>query len=248
MKPLIYISNKEIEDEAEKLLNEFDTKVLQTPQKIDIEQILEFLEGKERLSFDHEYLGETEHGESVAGKYYPTKHQILVDKNLFDSPNQVKHRVLRFTEAHELGHSRLHRKYYYQNPNQLSLFAEDQFEGEKLELITLNRTVEKIDLGQITLDVKNKIKEKKELARERQANYFSSALLIPRVTLRMLWQEQSLDMPIETTENHFEEQLDFVSRKFYTFFEINPIVMKIRIKKLEFVCIKNTKGNLILKN
>lgn len=244
MKPLIYISNKEIEIEAEKLLNEFDPKTLQSPQKINIEQILEFLEDKEELLFDYKQLGETEFGETVAGKYYPISHQIFVDQNLFDSSDQIKHRVLRFTEAHEVGHSRIHRKYYYKNPNQLSLFTEDQFEGDKQELITLNRTVEKVDFE----DVKNRIKEEKDLARERQANYFSSALLIPKQTLKMLWQAHSLDLPLEIPERYFEEHLDSVSRKFNDFFEVNPVVMKIRIKKLGFIRFENTEGNLMINN
>lgn len=244
MKPLIYISNKEIEIEAEKLLNEFDSRVLQTPQRIDIEQILEFLEGKEELQFDYKLLGETESGETVAGKYYPISHQIFVDQNLFDSDDKVKHRVLRFTEAHEVGHSRIHRKYYYKNPNQLSLFTEDQFEGDKQELITLNRTVERVDLE----DVRNRIKEEKDLARERQANYFSSALLIPKLTLKMLWQDHSLDLPLEIPEQYFEESLDSASRKFNDFFEVNPVVMKIRIKKLGFIRIANAEKNLMITN
>ena len=100
---------------------------------------------------------------------------VIIDRRLIEDSRQ-EHRC-RFTEGHECGHGIWHAQYFYRDPNQLSF----------LEPSTAPLVQCRTDLGKTQQRVNPKYWSDKERM-EWQANAMSSALLMPRPSVRRLFE------------------------------------------------------------
>lgn len=234
MVPIRFINHKVVAEEAEALLYRFNPKLLENAQTVKTDLLLDFLSDTQGLSFETTSI-DSLNGEPIAGQYWPTEHLIEINSLYYESEDIVKRRISHFTEGHEIGHAILHRRYFYQDKRQQCLFedVDQNVERKQDKLITLQRTIESENLQQLKMD-------EDELAMERQANAFSAALLIPQKPLFKCVCEMFGASEYKFKKNQYEEfkkTLDNVARRLNDIFDVNPIVMRIRLQRLKIVYI-----------
>lgn len=126
------MSNKEIDDDAEMFILDFDAELLQNPREVDIERFVEYylrltpeynnlthcglILG--RMVFNDSdkipiYDADTKRAEYIFAK----KGTVMIDNTLLDD----EHRF-RSTMGHESGHWIYHLSYYHIDPYQMTLF------------------------------------------------------------------------------------------------------------------------------
>ncbi|MGD9880358.1 MAG: ImmA/IrrE family metallo-endopeptidase [Reyranella sp.] len=164
-----YLSEDEIEKEAELLLAEY-AETTGTPFKlpVPVEEITTYHLAL-RLGFAN--LHETlripmlRDQPDILGAIWVDREAILIDRSLDPKHNPSTAGRYRFSVAHEIGHWRLHRSYVAKDANQASLFDGS---AEPTVICRSSQAKEPI---------------------EWQANFFSSCLLMPRHRVHKEWQE-----------------------------------------------------------
>jgi Zn-dependent peptidase ImmA (M78 family) len=184
------LSKKEIYAIAEDFVGDFQPAALVNPQPIDVEAFLELYLGMtpdfQYLSHNGIYLGMTVFNDTDKVPVYVPQmncadyisakaHTVIIDRRLIEDDRQ-EHR-LRFTQAHEGGHGIFHDDYFHRDPNQLSFLESDTAP------IIQCRT----DMGSNQRRVDPKYWTDKE-SMEWQANAFSSAFLMPRPSVRKIFE------------------------------------------------------------
>lgn len=174
------LSKEEIDVFAERYLLDYKPELMNKPQQIDIDDFAEnylgLIQDYQYLSNNGLYLGMMVFKDTKKiPVYIPEKNQaeyleakartVIIDNSLLNERQEHRYR---YTMGHECGHDICHKSYYVKEiPNQISLFKE------------------KIDLPLIRCRVFNKgsknIKKWSDMEwMEWQANYMSSALLMPK--------------------------------------------------------------------
>jgi Zn-dependent peptidase ImmA (M78 family) len=177
-----YITYEALDDYAEALVRDFSPEHMCAPVQIDVDRFLEYYLGLNldfhRICYDRKILGLTAFNDGLicvlnedTGKPMdiPIKTgTVIIDPSL--SKKRSIHR-LRFTMMHEGSHWLIHKKAFSQdNPYGKVGILENQYLAAKVGRIDYSRS----------------LKENTENERmERQADFLSSAILMPRSTLRM---------------------------------------------------------------
>lgn len=184
------LSKKEINDAAEAFVLDFQSSALRQPEPLDIEGFMELYLGMipdfQYLSHNGIYLGMTIFNDTDKVPVYdPLNNRaeyihadantVIIDRRLIEDDRQA-HRC-RFTEGHECGHGIWHTQYFYRDPNQLSF----------LEPSTAPIIQCRTDMGKVQRRTDPKYWTDKERM-EWQANATSSALLMPRPSVRKLFE------------------------------------------------------------
>lgn len=182
----LYMLGKEnIENESENILRKFCPECLTEPKEIDVERLIEDMGLNlcyAKMSENSEILGAFVFNKGVIPTYSNNNFEnalysektIIIDSAIAENDDPR----LRFTYGHELGHYVTQYDIFHINENQLTLF---DFDYEQENAVICKR--ESIGFGNIFKGKKSL--ETKEDWQEWQANYFSSALLIPKCTLKI---------------------------------------------------------------
>ena len=183
----LYMLGKEnIENESENILRQFCPECLTEPKEIDVEKLIEDMGLNlyyAKMSENSEILGVFVFNKGVIPTYVENHFEntiydeksIIIDSTIAENDDPR----LRFTYGHELGHYVTQYDIFHINNNQLSLF--DVIEGDNNAVICKRESI-----GFGGLFKERKSLETKEDWQEWQANYFSSTLLIPKCTLKIV--------------------------------------------------------------
>ena len=231
----------EIDDLAEKILQDYNPQSLEKPCCLDIEHFSECYAG---LEMDYQDLT---HNQSILGMmvfndcYIPVydadnnkakrisvnEGTILIDNSLL---NDEQLRRGRFTHAHEVGHWLLHRNIYRFNRNQISLF---ELQSENEPFIKCRKTdIESNGRRQLTTD---------DDWIEYQADNMASSLLMPKRVIIKLVLERFKSASIKNNYyeigTDFEQDLwaDVLTREIADIFDVSIVAVKIRLKNLNLV-------------
>lgn len=184
------LSKKEINAAAESFVADFQLSAIRQAEPLDIEGFMELYLGMtpdyQYLSHNGIYLGMTVFNDTDkvpvfdpqtnrAEYIHAGANTVIIDRRLIEDSRQ-EHRC-RFTEGHECGHGIWHTQYFYRDPNQLSF----------LEPSTAPLIQCRTDLGKAQQRTDPKYWSDKERM-EWQANAMSSALLMPRPSVRKLFE------------------------------------------------------------
>ncbi|TCT14605.1 uncharacterized protein DUF955 [Natranaerovirga pectinivora] len=174
------LSKSEIDYIAEQFILDYKPEAMKTPMEIDIDDfVLNYLGLKQDfhyLSHNGVYLGMTVFNdtnkvpvyvpETNSAEYISAKARtVIIDNNLLDDGQEPRYR---YTMGHESGHDIFHSQYFAYDPNQLSLFENE------VEPMIQCRAVAANGKAKPT----RKWDDKDSM--EWQANYFSSAMLMPK--------------------------------------------------------------------
>lgn len=174
------LSKPEIDAIAENFISDFNPEAMEKPMEIDIDSFaLNYLSLKQDfqyLSHNGIYLGMTVFNdtnkvpvyvpETNTAEYVSAKARTVIDNNLLEEDQEYRYR---YTMDHEGGHDILHRPYFSYDPNQISFFDADVAEPLiQCRAIPLNGKVKPV----------SQWNDKDSM--EWQANYLSSALLMPK--------------------------------------------------------------------
>jgi len=182
-----YLTNDCLEEYAEALVADFAPERLHTPGQLDVDKLIEFYLGLSvefhRICYDRQVLGMTAFNDGtidvtneVTGlpEPLPVKEgTIVIDTSLTAKRNVPR---LRFTMVHEgAGHWLLHRKAFSaDNPFGPAGIYENQYLAAK----------------EGRMDYSRSNKDKTDVDRmERQADFFASAVLMPRPALRNVYRD-----------------------------------------------------------
>ncbi len=237
-----YVSDEEIEKDAEALLSEFArTRGATISLPVPIDDVIEkYL--KLRIDFDdlHRILevprSKGTDQPDILGAIFFAEKRIIIDETLDPDENPSKEGRYRYTTAHEVGHWRLHRQ----------LFTADPAQGSLLDVPTVPSVVCR------TSDAKARI--------EVQADVYASCLLMPRKLVFAAWNEAFPDgkprilPPAVPTVHPFaevqriarkfpnakftesdEQVLNTFSKPFAEQFLVSAVAMRIRLEKLGLI-------------
>lgn len=225
------LSHKEIEDDAENFIRDFDVEILERPRELDIERFVEYYL---RLSMDYNNLSNCG---LILGRmvfndtdkipiYDPERGRaeyisaergtIMVDNTLLDD----EHR-LRSTLGHEAGHWIYQKSYFCTDSNQLTLFD----------------TADKVGTACRKSDIEGGDGTKRTLSTdhdwlEHQAKYFSAAILMPRQAMRVVCGDEAMRRNLTAEDPGFEEI--FLANHVAEVFNVSVESARIRIKQLEY--------------
>lgn len=233
---LYILSKKDIDFEAEEILKEYYPQALESPCEVPVDFIIEAMGINliyRKLSMHKEILGGCifDAGRipifDSDGKRYDEIFQpntIIINSDLVDD-NDIRYGS---TSGHELGHYVTQGDFYKKNINQLSLFEPEN-----------NDTAIICKRENISIDVMFRERKKLESRSdwmEWQANYFSTAITVPKTTLF-----NCLNYYIEKYKNCYDkcplnhlsmgelqELVDNLANKFH----VSPILMIYRLKNL----------------
>lgn len=236
------LRQQDIEDLAEDILSEFKPDLLLNPQAVPIEFLIEAylnldVDYKD-LSLDKSILGLTTFGDGYITifneenkvEYLPVNSgTIIVDNELLDeNPGR-----LRFTYAHEASHWILHRHMFESDPNQLTLFQEEQ---EAQSIKCLNRDVENMFASNKTLSSDSDWLEW-------QADSMGASLLLPKTTFKLAFGQRLKsygikDLPLILSGK--EEKIYYlILNEMSQLFNVSKQAVQVRLSKLKLVQ-KNT--------
>lgn len=236
---LFILKSEDIENEVENILNQYCPTCLEEPKEIDVEKLIEDMGLNlyyANMSKNSEVLGAFVFNKGVIPTYiddvleckkYDEK-TIIIDSKIAEEEDPR----LKFTYGHELGHYVTQYDLFHVNNNQLSLF---DIVEEKQTAVICKR--EKVN-PENTLNKRKKL-ETKEDWQEWQANYFSSALLIPKCTLRIALKDY-LDnydvMDQNPLLNRLEEdKLKSLINDLSEIYNVSFEMMKNRLKTLKYL-------------
>ena len=190
------LSRQDIDHHGERFVHDFIPEAMRTPMPIDIDRFITKYLG---LNLEYQYLS---HCGAYLGMlvfndtkslpvYNPHKNEaayihvsantVIVDNSLLDDENEHRYR---FTGGHEAGHGIFHAQYYGYNRNQISFFSrEDDLPIVKCRAATIQNAG---SLKKVEFDTDQEWMEW-------QANYFASALLMPRSMVKKLVEEYDGD-------------------------------------------------------
>ena len=178
------LSKQELDDFAEMFINDYKPELLRIPQKIPIDKFIEFyldifLDYK-NLSIDGSVLGLIAFNDGcleVLNTSYEREiiitdaGTIIIDNMLLTRKQEKRYR---YTLGHEAGHWIFHRHRYETDPNQLKF----NYDVSEYKPAVSYRCLEK-NIGEISRYSKFSTDEDWQ---EWQADYFSSAILLPKST------------------------------------------------------------------
>lgn len=184
------LSNKEIDTQAELLIEDYDSSLLSKPRAIDVE---DFAENYLGLHFHYTDLS---HSGFIWGRMVFNDAKIIVYNSSTERPDEepvdgntivIDNRLLdekmehafRSTVMHEVGHAIYHDEYYYIDCCQLPIDEENEFEH-----LPCTSCEAKSIIGS-TGNASRKLKTDTEWI-EHQAKYFSAAALMPRRSMQLL--------------------------------------------------------------
>lgn len=225
------LSHKEIEDDAENFIKDFDVEILERPRELDIERFVEYYL---RLSLDYNNLSncglilgrmvfnDTDKipiydAERGRAEYISAERgTIMVDNMLLDD----EHR-LRSTLGHEAGHWIYQQSYFCTDANQITLFD----------------TVDRVGTACRKSDIEGGDGTKRTLSTdhdwlEHQAKYFSAAILMPRKAMRVVCGDEAMRRNLAAEAPGFEEI--FLANHVAEVFNVSVESARIRIKQLEY--------------
>lgn len=225
------LSHKEIEDDAENFIKDFDVEILERPRELDIERFVEYYL---RLSLDYNNLSncglilgrmvfnDTDKipiydAERGRAEYISAERgTIMVDNMLLDD----EHR-LRSTLGHEAGHWIYQQSYFCTDLNQITLFD----------------TVDRVGTACRKSDIEGGDGTKRTLSTdhdwlEHQAKYFSAAILMPRKAMRVVCGDEAMRRNLTAEAPGFEEI--FLANHVAKVFNVSVESARIRIKQLEY--------------
>ena len=173
-----YLTKKEMDEIAEGFICDFCPEAMRTPMQIDIDSFAQNYLGLKQdfqyLSHNGVYLGMTVFNDTDKVVIFnPDKWKadyisaeartIIIDNNLLEENQEHRYR---FTMGHECGHDIYHTQYFGYAPDQMSLL-EDREPMIKCRIVNTNS------------NKKPAVWDDKSTM-EWQANYFASALLMPK--------------------------------------------------------------------
>lgn len=224
------LSHKEIEDDAENFIKDFDVEILERPRELDIERFVEYYL---RLSLDYNNLSncglilgrmvfnDTDKipiydAERGRAEYISAERgTVMIDNMLLDD----EHR-LRSTLGHEAGHWIYQKSYFCTDSNQLTLFD----------------TVDRVGTACRKSDIEGGDGTKRTLSTdhdwlEHQAKYFSAAILMPRKAMKVVCGDEAMRRNLTAEAPGFEEI--FLANHVAEVFNVSVESARIRIKQLE---------------
>ena len=150
-----FLTERQLEDEALLLLAEYGREQCEvTAPPVPIDEIIEI---HLKLTFELKDMTALLGHRDIHGALWINRKLVGVDQSLDPSVYPTMLGRYRFTLAHEAAHSRLHRQYYLQNPNQKLLLSES--ETKPAYICRSSEGTKPV---------------------EWQANYFAACLLMPR--------------------------------------------------------------------
>jgi len=175
-----------LEDYAERLVQDFAPEFLKTPGIIDVDAFLEYYlhltVDFHRISYDRQILGMTAFNDGTVDvlceetgqieQIFVKKGTVIIDTSLSTKRNVPR---LRFTMTHEGMHWLIHREAFdIKNPFGPAGIYENQFLAAKEGRVDYSRSM----------------KERTDIDRmERQADFLSSAFLMPRPAMQEAYRE-----------------------------------------------------------
>lgn len=230
------LSKEEIENIAEKFLMDFNPETLVTPQPIDEDRFLTEYLGLEQdfqyLSHCGCYLGMlvfndtnkvqvydiyTERAEYISAK----AGTVIIDNTLLEEGQEQRYR---FTAIHEAGHWIFHRKKYYRDMAQISLF--DFLDMPNIQCRT------------VSVDPKFKPIHKWDDndTMEWQANYFSSAILMPKsMVLKICNNEDYIEHLRLMSWGDGKRYNELLIRKISNTFNVSKQAAEVRLNNLKII-------------
>jgi|OM-RGC.v1.009501609 Zn-dependent peptidase ImmA (M78 family) len=234
------LSQQEIDNMAEALLMDYDPELLEQPTSLDIEMFSESYVELEMdykdLTPDQSILGATVFGDGYTKVYDFDKGEmvpipvvegtVIIDNSLLN-PEQLRRG--RFTLGHEIGHWLFHRHMYIVDKNQITLF-DDLPETEPIIKCRNN-------------DIENPGRklETDDDWMEWHADYFASALLMPKTTFKKA--VQKMFMQVGLLDSYYrlgtDHDLDLwalqLPRDLADIFNVSVAAARIRLKKLGII-------------
>ena len=194
MSEIEYLSRENIELKSEEVIEYFDIIVLEKPTFTPMIEFLSKTQEKTKLEvYLEDDLGFSMNNRKILGKFSIKPRVIFIDKIL---NNDIR---FNFTVGHEYGHFVLHRKL------DLSKINYNVFEDTEVDLVTGEK----------------KFKTDRHWL-EWQANFFSSAILMPRATFK--WQLINIQ---EELDIHRNQGILYVNKDAESIRLYNQIVSKI---------------------
>lgn len=214
-----FLPEKHIEDEAMLLIAEYGRdheEITAPPVPVD-----ELLEVQCKLTVEVEDLRGLFKNDDVLGAIWFKDGLVRVDRTLDPHDRPAMLGRFRFTLSHEVGHWRLHRKHYREDPAQAHLF------GGRGAPAFVCRSSEKPPV-------------------EWQADTFASYLLMPKKLIVAAWQQWrggldpvALDtLPASSGHDHRDPgdlRLEQFCKPMAETFEVSAEAMRIRLEKLGFL-------------
>lgn len=222
------LSKEEIEIIAHKFVRDFQPEALSEPQELKMEEFIEcylkMTPDYQYLSHNGVYLGMTVFNDTDFVPVYSTEtgraeyihadaRTVIVDRRLIEDPKQ-EHRY-RFTLGHEGGHDVFHTAVFAYNPNQTCMF-EDAHPPMIQCRIDAGKTNKKDPRIWTDTD-----------SMEWQANYFSSALLMPGDMVRVVHARNAGNDPIY---QNYQAINDMAST-----FNVSPEAALYRLRELKLI-------------
>lgn len=174
------LNKQEIDIIAEQFIKEFNPQALKIPMEINIDSFVLYYLGMKQdfhyLSHNGIYLGMTIFNdtdkvpvykpETKTAEYISAKARtVIIDNNLLEEDQEHRYR---YTMGHEAGHDIFHQLYFNYDPNQITLFDTIEEPIIQCRAVSLNGVTKHVDQWS----------DKDSM--EWQANYFSSAVLMPK--------------------------------------------------------------------
>lgn len=235
------LSMKEIDGFAEAILTDFNAFLLNEPTPVDMESFIEFYLG---LTMDYQDLS---HNRSILGmtvfsdcrlpvfdkengtvKIIPVQEKtVLIDNSLLEDGQEPR---CRFTLGHEAAHWILHRHRYLVNKDQTTLFN-----------IPASQPLVKCRQADGEQDNRRKVLATDYDWMEWQADYMSSALLMPKPTFqktaRFVLRRAGVKEGYLTkgVSNELDAIAEYLPRKMAEVFHVSLQAAKIRCDKLGLI-------------
>ncbi len=245
------LSKKQIEEFAEAILTDYNPQLLNRATSIDIEHFAEYYLGLEMdyatLSKNCSILGMIVFNECSIKVYETEKYHetilhvkegtILIDASLCEQ-NQLQRG--RFTVGHESSHWILHRYIYQKYKNQISI----DFDDKKCIIRCFRRDIENAFRKNIFSTDSDWI--------EWQADYMSSALLMPKRTFSLavekIFKKYGIHQKyvIKGIDNDLDIFIEILPELLAEIFDVSKQAASIRLEKLGFIRDKSSASQISL--
>jgi len=210
------LSAEFIEMRSEQLLTHFNPNIFDQVKATPLMDLADFLTQRHQVIFHfEEHLGFSENGARILGAFNLKKRVIIVDSSL-----KADEHKFNFTLAHELGHLALHRN--------LKIVYDDESDGSS---DTINERIGSSKHFKTEADWI-----------EWQANYYASALLMPKQTFisGLIFHQRQLGISRvgkiflddqRRNQSDYRQLISMLS----TFFKVSQTAVEIRLSKLGLV-------------
>lgn len=232
---LFILSKSDIDNEAESLLNQYYRDCLYNAQPTPIEELIEKIGLRieyKKISPKSEVLGAFVFNEGYLNVYDNgfNENYLFDEKTIIIDTSMVENddKRLAFTYGHELGHFVTQYSLFHIDKKQLTLF--DVTTDEQVAVTCHRNSVSSNNKKQLST---------KEDWQEWQANYFSSCVLIPKVSLKNILSPFLKDYDVMKREavldNLSEVELQNLINKLTTIYSVSKEMMKNRLIDLGYL-------------